>query len=566
MKQSISNQNKAAALYVRLSRDDDLEGESNSISNQKKLLQKTAKEKGFPKTMVFCDDGISGTTMNRPGFQQMISEIEQGHISAVLVKDLSRLGRNSSRVTDLLDEYFPEHDVRFISVADYMDTADGNTESSDMAPFKNMMNEYYARDISKKCRISHKLKGNSGIPLSLPPYGYMRNPDDRRYWVIDEDVAPIVRRVFQMTLDGMGTSQIAAVLQDEGILSPMNYRKSKGENRGGKRSPKADKWNSSAIIRILSRQEYCGDVINFKTYTKSYKLKKQCINPEENRAVFREVHEPIIDRVTFEKVRKLRERMRKYATVEGEKNIFSGLLVCADCGSNLNYHFNQGNREIRYFNCAGNNRTRKICDKTHYVRVDFLEKVVMQEIRRLTKFASKHEDVFTQAVMGFSQNASELEQRRKQKELDTMLLRNQEIDKMYETLYESNVTGKISDERFAKMAASYEQQQAVIAEKVKTLQQELERVSCKAGTAEHFVKTVRKYTRARKLTQAMLYELIDKIEVFHAEKTDGKRVQRLRIFYHCIGEIDIPELPEVDFEIRTRKGVTISYAGANEAI
>lgn len=552
-----------AALYVRLSRDDNLEGDSYSIGNQKKLLTKIAKEKGYTNLLIFCDDGISGVTMERPGYKSMIEAIEDNKISAVFVKDLSRLGRNYIEVGRLTEEFFPEHDIRLVAVSDNIDTFEGENE---LAPIKNLFNEWYTRDISKKRRISNKIKGNSGEPLGLPPYGYIRNPAGKN-WIIDEEAASVVRHIYDMALGGLGTDQIACKLEEEKILTPVNYWYNKGISRPGlKRSQECPyKWHHSTIINILSKQEYCGDVINFKTYSKSYKNKKRYENDKENWAIFKDVHEPIIDRTVWEKIQERRSRKTRKKCVSGEnKNMFSGLLVCADCGSNLGYHFNQANHDITYFNCMGYNRgSRKICTSTHYIRTDFLEQVVLGEIKRLMKFATLYENEFAKIVMGNSIKAAEQQRRAKQKELNSLLARDDELDILFEKIYEDNVSGKISDERFAKMSVKYESEQKELKEKVQKIQAELNNEKSKAVTSDMFLSSVRKYTRARKLTPRMLNELIDKIEVYQAEKIDGKKVQRLKIHYNCIGAIEIPDfekLPQNNVSIHTRQGVDVQYA------
>lgn len=398
MKQSNNKKSRdvTAFLYERLSRDDNLEGESYSIGNQKKLLTKVAKEKSYTNLVHFLDDGISGVTMDRPGFVDMIQQLEQGKAAAVFVKDLSRLGRNYIEVGRLTEEFFPEHDIRLVAVSDNIDTAEGDNE---LAPIRNLFNEWYARDISKKRRISNKIKGNAGEPMGQPPYGYMKDPDNPKRWIVDDEAAQVVKRIYGMTLDGMGTEQIAAQLEREEILTPRAYWLKKGVKRPGKgKQQPPTKWNSSTVTKILSLQEYCGDILNFKTYSKSYKNKKRIENDRENWVVFKDVHEPIIDRAVWEQVQQKRGKVRKRRTNEGEKNMFSGLLVCADCGNNLHFHFNQGNPEIRYFNCSNYKGNRGTCISTHYVRVDFLEQVVLGEIKRLTKFASRYEDDFVKAL------------------------------------------------------------------------------------------------------------------------------------------------------------------------
>lgn len=563
MKRSISKKTRegTAFLYERISRDDNLEGDSYSVANQKKLLTKVAKEMGYTSLVHFFDDGISGVTMNRPGFQEMLRELEAGHAAAVFVKDLSRLGRNYIEVGRLTEEFFPEHNVRLVAISDGIDTDEGENE---LAPIRNLFNEWYARDISKKRRISNKIRGNSGEPMGQPPYGYQKDPDNLKRWIVDEEAAHVVRRIYGMTLDGFGADQIATVLEEEKVLSPLAYWTSKGIHRPGKTKDPADThWASGTIIKLLTMQEYCGDVVNFKTYSKSYKNKKRLVNDKENMAVFRNVHEPIIDRATWEKIQEKRGKIRKRKCQDGEVNMFSGLLVCADCGSNLHFHFNQGNHDIRYFNCSNYNSARGTCQSTHYIRVDFLEQVVLGEIRRLTRFASRYENDFVNAVMGHSQQAIAEEQQYRQKELSKLLARDKELDKLFERIYEDNVAGKITDERYARMARSYEQEQAELAGRIQEVKAELDRCSGQSMTTDMFIATVRKYTRARKLTPRMLNELIQRIEVHQAEKVNGVQVQRLTIHYNCVGTLEIPqELPALDMPkvlLKTRKGVRLLY-------
>ena len=563
MKQSNNNKKSrgvTAFLYERLSRDDNMDGESYSIGNQKKLLIKVAKEKGYTNLVHFFDDGISGVTMDRPGFADMIQQLEQGKAAAVFVKDLSRLGRNYIEVGRLTEEFFPNHDIRLVAVSDNIDTDEGENE---LAPIRNLFNEWYARDISKKRRISNKIKGNAGEPMGQPPYGYIKDPENPKRWIVDEEAARVVRRIYRMTLEGVGTEQIAAKLEEDGVLTPRAYWHSKGINRPGKvKDLPPTHWNSSSVIKMLSVQEYCGDILNFKTYSKSYKNKKRLENDRENWAIFKDVHEPIIERAVFEQVQQKRGKMRKRQAKDGERSMFSGLLVCADCGSNLHFHFNQGNPEIKYFNCSNYKGNRGTCGSTHYVRVDFLEQVVLGEIRRLTKYAGLYEDDFLKEVIGHSRQAEETERRLKEKELKSLLARDDELDGLFERIYEDNVSGKLSDDRFAKMSRRYEEEQKELSEKIKKLRSEIEKQSSRATSTDMFVSIVRKYTRARKLTPRMLNELVEKIEVYNAEKIDGEWVQRLRIHYNCVGEMNIPNEPALPIPavtVNTRKGVFVSY-------
>ena len=569
MKQSSKKQELGtAALYCRLSRDDNMDSESNSIQNQRKILQKAAKDKGYTDTIFFVDDGITGTTMKRPGFQKMLTAIEAGYISAVFVKDLSRLGRNYIEVGKLTEEFFPLHDIRLVAVSDGVDSDEGE---DDFTPFKNIMNEYYAKDISKKRRIVNKMKGNAGVPLSPPPYGYIKNPDDSRFWVIEQEAAEVVRRIYRMALEGYGLAEIAASLAADGVVNPTYYWRSRGTSRGGSKSTvEPTKWGHTTVKKILTLQEYCGDVINFKSYSKSYKMKKRIENPEENRAIFLNVHEAIIDRQTWEKVQALQKgTRRKKPTVTQEPSVFSGLLKCPECGGNLNFHFNQNNHDIKFFSCQNHNSGYRKCSKTHYIRLDFLERVVLYEVKRLACFASEYENDFIKAMIGRSAKVAENTALRKQRELDALTARDRELDMLFERLYEDNVAGKIDDARFAKMSKRYEQEQGENAKKIKALRLELKKDESKRMDIDDFLETVRRYTDATTITKRMVAELIDHIEVYHAEKQDGVTNQRVVIHYNCIGAFDVPDrrkIPEADIIMETRKGVALSYAPEQVAV
>lgn len=557
-----------AALYCRLSRDDNMDSESNSIQNQRKILQKAAKDKGYTDTIFFVDDGITGTTMKRPDFQKMLTAIEAGYISAVFVKDLSRLGRNYIEVGKLTEEFFPLHDIRLVAVSDGVDSDEGE---DDFTPFKNIMNEYYAKDISKKRRIVNKMKGNAGVPLSPPPYGYIKNPDDPRFWVVEPEAAEVVRRIYRMALEGYGLAETAAQLAADGVVNPTYYWRSRGTSRGGSKSTvEPTKWGHTTVKKILTLQEYCGDVINFKSYSKSYKMKKRIENPEENRAIFLNVNEAIIDRQTWEKVQALQKgTRRKKHTVTQEPSVFSGLLKCPECGGNLNFHFNQNNHDIKFFSCQNHNSGYRKCSKTHYIRLDFLEQVVLYEVKRLACFASEYENDFIKAMIGRSAKVAENTAIRKQRELDALTARDRELDMLFERLYEDNVAGKIDDARFAKMSKRYEQEQGENAKKIKALRLELKKDESKRMDIDDFLETVRRYTDATTITKRMVAELIDHIEVYHAEKQDGVTNQRVVIYYNCIGAFDVPDrrkIPEADIIMETRKGVALSYAPEQVAV
>ena len=506
--------------------------------------------------------------MKRPGFQKMITAIEAGYISAVFVKDLSRLGRNYIEVGRLTEEFFPQYDVRLVAVSDGVDSDEGDNE---FTPFRNIMNEWYAKDISKKRKIVNKMKGTAGIPLSQPPYGYIKNPDDPQFWVIDPEAADVVRRIYDMALEGYGLAEIANALGADGIVNPTYYWRSKGVNRSGSKSTlEPTKWGHTTIKKILTLQEYCGDVINFKSYSKSYKMKRRIENPEENRAIFLNVHEPIIDRATWEKVQAMQKgTRRKKPTVTQEPSVFSGRLKCPECGGNLNFHFNQKNHDIKYFSCQNHNSGLRKCSATHYIRLDFLEQVVLYEVNRLAAFAYEYEHDFVKAMLGRSAKVAENDRTRKQRELNALLTRDKELDMLFERLYEDNVAGKIDDARFAKMSKRYEQEQGENAGKIKALRLELKKVEGQQMDMEDFLQMVRRYTHVTKITRRMVSELIDHIDVYHAEKQDGVTNQRIVIHYNCIGAFEVPDrkkIPEADIIMKTRKGVAVSYAPSQVAV
>lgn len=559
---------KPAFIYVRLSRDDELDGESYSITNQIKLLTKVAKEKGYEKIVVFCDDGVSGVTMNRPDFNRMLEQIEMGKTEAVFVKDLSRLGRNYIEVGKLTEEFFPEHNIRLVAVSDNIDSFEGENE---LAPIKNLFNEWYARDISRKRRVSNKIKGTSGEPLSPPPYGYVKSPNDPKKWIVDEEAATVVRRIFSLFMDGLGVEQIAIKLTEEKILTPLEYAKAKKISKPLKASNAAPNyWRKTTISKMLALQEYCGDVINFKTYSVSYKNKKRHPNDPENVLVFKDVHEAIIERPVFERVQEMRNKTRRRPQESGITSMFSGILRCADCGRNLNLHFNQKNRDIKYFNCPNFNKgSRKTCFTPHYIRVDFLEQIVLAEIRRLTQFACHYENEFTKAVAEYSKNAMENQLKQCERELMTLKTRDKELDTLFERIYEDNAMGKISDERFLKLSRTYEKEQEEINQRITDIQTEYDEMKEKSFSVESFMNLIRKYTRIRKLTPRILRELIDYIEVFNSEVVNGVHTQNIVIHYNCIGSINIPDFPaisEPDIAVQTRQGVTLKYVPETVAV
>lgn len=554
-------EHKIAALYCRLSRDDELEGESNSIANQKKLLQKVANEYGYTKTNVFIDDGVSGTTFDRPGFRKLEQAVLDGYVGAVFVKDMSRLGRDYLKCGYYTDSFFPDNDVRFVAVNDGVDSAEGENE---FAPFRNIMNEWYARDASRKVRMAHRIRGNAGEPLSKAPYGYVKDPENPKKWIVDEFPASIVHRIFRMYLDGFGIEQIAGHLEKEQVLTPNAYAKQNGLKVSGKTHPTNQyNWMHSTISKMLALQEYCGDIINFKTYSKSYKNKVRHQNTKENRAIFENVHEPIIERDVWEAVQLKRGKVRNKRMVSGEHNMFSGLLECSTCGGNLNFHFSQTNHDITYFNCANYNNRGSTCDATHYIRTDFLEQVVKNDLNRIISFTKHYEYEFIQTLTDSTLKEKEKQTAILEKEAQTLTARNADLDNLFERIYEDSVNGKISEERFAKMSKKYEDEQAEIQKKLDLLQKELRCRAKKQGTATEFLDIIKRYTQIETLTPQILREFVEKIVVHHRQRIDGVDVQKIEIYYNCVGQLNLPEkpaLPETDILINTRKGVALSYS------
>ena len=549
------------ALYCRLSRDDGMDGDSNSVANQKRLLSQKAKEMGLSNTKYYVDDGYTGTNFNRPGFQQMLSDIEMGFVSAVMVKDLSRLGRDYVSVGNYTDSYFPDHGIRFIAVNDSIDSEKGESE---IAPFKNILNEMYARDISKKIRSSHRLRGNMGEPLSQPPYGYQKSPENKKKWIIDPEAAEIVKSIFKMCLDGKGNETIARILQEQKVLVPMAYWQSKGLPRGGKKTqPNPYRWCKTTVQKILSQQEYCGDVINFKTYSKSFKNKRRYDNDPENWMIFKDVHEPIITREDFERVRARIAKTKRRAPKphNGQKSIFADLLFCGDCHTKLRYHTNTINKDIHYFVCANNKEDyRGSCPGRHYVRADAIEQVVMLELRRMAEYLSDDEDAFAELLARKTDKELLKEQKRCEEELQKAMTRNDTVSRLYEKLYEDNAIGKVSDEWFMQLSHKYEVERMELKSKITALRKKLSESGKQQQQREGVILAVRRFMQMDYLTAPLLRELIDHIDVFETEGTGKNRTQRIVIYYRFVGYVEIPAAPRhPHYKADTRQGVAVEY-------
>ena len=548
------------ALYCRLSRDDGAEGESNSIANQKKLLDKYAKEHGFTNTKFYVDDGYTGTNFNRPGFQQMLEDMEMGYISTVIVKDSSRFGRNYLEVGQYTDYYFPEHNIRFIAINDCIDSDNGE---DDFSAFRNVMNEMYAKDISRKVRSSHRLRGNAGEPLAPPPYGYVKDPENKKKWIIDPDAAEVVRRIFYLCIEGNGNETIARILQDDKVLVPQAYWQSKGMSRGGKKTqPNPYKWCKTTIAKMLEQQEYCGDIINFKSYSKSFRNKTRVENPKENWAIFKDVHEPIIDRETWERVQELTKnsKRRKPKNENVKKSIFTSLLYCGDCGHKLWFNINKQNPSIRFYSCSNYKGLRGTCESTHYVREDSLEQVVKMELFKLATYLDHDETAFAELLEHKSNKDSLAERKAAESALAAATARSQELLRLYERVYEDNVNGKVTDDWFMRLSHKYEVEQEELKKQMFDLKNKIERLDTAQNSSGSFIRAIRKFMTMQTLTPIVLQELIDKIEVFPIEGTGKNRTQRLVIHYRFVGCIDLPSIvPKHTYKLDSRQGVAIEY-------
>ena len=548
------------ALYCRLSRDDGAEGESNSIANQKKLLAKYAKEHGFTNTKFYVDDGYTGTNFNRPGFQQMLEDMEMGYISTVIVKDSSRFGRNYLEVGQYTDYYFPEHNIRFIAINDCIDSDNGE---DDFSAFRNVMNEMYAKDISRKVRSSHRLRGNAGEPLAPPPYGYVKDPENKKKWIIDPDAAEVVRRIFRLCIEGNGNETIARILQDDKVLVPQAYWQSKGMSRGGKKTqPNPYKWCKTTIAKMLEQQEYCGDIINFKSYSKSFRNKTRVENPKENWAIFKDVHEPIVDRETWERVQELTKnsKRRKPKNENVKKSIFTNLLYCGDCGHKLWFNINKQNPSIRFYSCSNYKGLRGTCESTHYVREDSLEQVVKMELFKLATYLDHDETAFAELLEHKTNKDALAERKAAESALAAATARSQELLRLYERVYEDNVNGKVTDDWFMRLSHKYEVEQEELKKQMFDLNNKIERLDTAQNSSGSFIRAIRKFMTMQTLTPIVLQELIDKIEVFPIEGTGKNRTQRLVIHYRFVGCIDLPSIvPKHTYKLDSRQGVAIEY-------
>ena len=530
------------ALYCRLSRDDELQGDSNSIINQKKILQRYALDHGYKNYRFYIDDGISGTTFNRPGFQQMIADIEAGLVKRVVIKDMSRLGRDYLQVGMYTEIMFPEHDIHFIAVNDGVDSTQGDNE---FTPFRNIINEWYAKDTSKKIRAVMKVKGNAGEHLTtLPPYGYMKSPDNKKLWVRDEEAATVVYEIGLYVMDGFGPSQIARKLTERRILTPAAYYASRGRKASNIKRGLPYAWDASTVADIMDRwREYLGHTVNFKTRKKSYKSKKVIHNPESEWMIFENTHDPIWTEAIADAARAARQTRRR-PTKMGEMGMFSGMMFCADCGSVM-YQCRATNfrREQEYYLCAGYRKSRDFCGQTHSIRTVILEELILENLREIVSFASRSKDEFVRLVMDSDLRQRDRDLAKRKRQLVDSEKRITELDAIFKRLYEDNISGKLSDERFQKLSADYEKEEQELKVLASSLRKEVELEESKSADVDRFLSVVERYTDIPELTPCILHEFVEKIIVHAASDPKGKnRTQEVDIYYKGIGALEMSKV------------------------
>lgn len=542
---NLADNQKYTALYCRLSRDDELQGDSNSIKNQKMILQKYADDHGFRNTRFFVDDGYSGTNFDRPDFNRMIAEMDAGNIATIIVKDMSRLGRDYLKVGFYTEVAFPDAEVRFIAINNGVDSI--NQQESELTPIINIFNEFYAKDTSKKIRAVFKAKGEAGKPLCTnPPYGYQKDPNDKYHWVVDEEAAVVVQEIFHLAMSGYGPTQIASELQNRRIEVPVEYSKRKGiiiPSASQRENDDPCRWTTATVVHILERKEYTGCIVNFKGHKKSYKSQKKIKHDPSEWAIFEGAHEAIIDQEIFETVQKIRNGRRR-RTPMGEMPILSGMVYCADCGNKLYQVRGQSLIQSEYMVCATYRKKGKHICPSHQIRNRVIEDILLDDLKRITAYAREHEKEFVKLVTNNSQKATDRELKDCRKEFEQAQDRISKLDTLIQRIYEDNVMGKISDERFEKLSVNYEAEQATLLARVSDLQQYLNMVKEKSLNASHFLALVRKYTDIQKLDAEITREFVERINVFQAEKVDGHRQQRIQIVYNCVGVVNIPDVKE----------------------
>lgn len=532
---NINYPDNITALYARLSQEDALDGESNSIANQKKILLKYATDNSFPNPTFFIDDGVSGVTFDRPGWNEMIRLVEAGKVKTVIVKDMSRMGRDYLKVGYYTESFFSERDIRYIAINDGVDSDKGD---NDFTPFRNLFNDFYARDTSKKIRAVMRAKGNAGEHLCTnPPYGYMKDPADKKKWIVDEEAAKIVKRIFDLCIAGKGPMQIAKLLTAQHVLTV----KAHYAQRDGKPLPeKPYQWSPKSVAGILERPEYTGCTVNFKTYSKSHKLKKRLHNAPENQRIFSNTQPAIIDEQVFARVQELRENKRRPAKQAERQGLFSGLLYCADCGSKL--HFATGKNMTPQQDCYRCSRYKSNTgDCTmHFIREETLKQFVLQRIFDVTALFFDDAMAFEEAAKKQRFQEAEKEAKRRKREISQAEKRIAELDRIFKRIYEDDISGAISHERFLKLSADYEAEQKELTEQVKTWREAVETFEQDQADFASFAAIVRKYVGIRELTPTIVNEFVKKIIVYAPDKSSGHRRQKVELVWNFIGEVNLP--------------------------
>ena len=542
---------KITALYERLSRDDELAGDSNSILNQKAYLENYAAQHGYTNIAHYTDDGWSGGNFERPAWKRMIADIEAGKVCRVIVKDMSRAGRDYLQTGFYTEVFFRQHGVHFIAIANSVDSEDQN--SNEFAPFLNIMNEWYLRDQSRKVSAAYKIKGNSGKHTSTHAiYGYKKDPEDKDHWIIDEEAAAVVRRIFQMSIEGHGGYEIAQILTREKVESPSYYLASRGiglfKNRKDMTRPYD--WYGNSVNVLLSKPEYMGHTVNFRTSKKSYK-DKRVMNPPEDWLIFENTHEAIVDPETWHLAQQTRKTVHRIDTT-GEANPLTGLLFCADCGAKLYNHRSIKNNKdgtqtpVDFYNCASytltlQRETKKCC--SHSITTKAIRAIILETIQTVSTYAISNEAEFMEKALEASRLKQESEAKGLKRKISRAKKRSAELDTLIKTLYESYAMGKIMEKRFEMLSADYEKEQAELEEVIAADLVELEVFTTDKDRAQQFLSIAKRYTDFSQLTTPMINEFVDKILVHAPEKIDGERTMEIEIYLKFIGKFEIP-MPE----------------------
>ena len=531
------DQQKITILYCRLSNEDMLEGESNSAQNQKSILTRYAADHGFTNTRILVDDGYTGTNFNRPGVQEGLALVEQGLVGTWIVKDMSRFGRDYLQVGRFTEIVFPSYDVRFIAVNDAVDSAKGD---NDFTVIRNVFNDFYAKDTSKKVRAVMKAKGTSGKHLGGPPYGYRADPQDKDHWILDEDAAPVVKLIFDLAIAGKGPSQIARILEADGVLTT----KALYAQRKGKPMPERPcHWVEQSVAGILERMEYTGCVCNFKTYSKSYKLKKRIPNAPEDMFILPDTQEAIITQEQWDRVQELRQHKRRMTKAE-RQGLFSGLVVCADCGSKLHFATckNFDGKQDHYV-CAKYKSGRGTCS-AHYIREDVLRDVVLERIRAVTEYIRADVEGFQEDWLMCQREEQEKSIREDKRRLEKAKKRLADIDKLITRIYEDMVLGDLSQERYQKMLEGYEAEQAALNNEVIGLEDWVATREEMEDNVDQFLALLEKYVDIPELTPTIVNEFVKQIIVYAPDKSSGKRTQKVKIVFNFLEEVEVPEISE----------------------